>query len=210
MSRLFAILISILLVTGVVVAAIFQPSEDSGEYWRSAGWILFLLGLNVAVAFGPLSKLSGQSGAPGSLFGSLPAISIVVLTYSALSIALLLGSNFSLIPQDFHWGGQVLALGLSAALIVLIFIVTRTASNPARSKVSQAELLDIVNSLRRQEDGGASTSTIDELHNLIAYQLPHPSKLNPVELELARQCLSDSSNSIDERIRKGMEALKRA
>ena len=210
MSRLVVIFVSILLVTGLLVAVIFQPSENSGDYWRTAGWILFLLGLNVAVAFGPLNKLSGQNGAPGSLFGSLPAISIAVLTYSVLSVALLLAANFSLIPQSLHWGSQVLVLGLSAALVVLILIVTRTARNPARSKVSQAELIGIVSSLRRQAAGGSDASAIDELHSLVAYQLPHPSKLNQDELELAKRTLSDSDSEIEERVQKAMEALKRA
>jgi hypothetical protein len=90
-------------------------------------------------------------------------------------------------------------------IILLSSIAAKTQRVGAESSVSQRELLNSLKALRRSVEEDIDCSQIDEVINHVAYQMPHTSKLDGIELRKIFKVLSNISLDTSTRV---MEANK--
>ncbi len=183
MTRLLVLLLIVLVAGVIAIAALLQPGNSGNSYWLSVAWGVFLLILNwySSAAIFSGSK-ADQEGTPGSLMGSLPGMSIGIFVYSLASITFLLLNRSDILGNTSHLVFQIVSAMVIIFIILLSSIAAKTQRVGAESSVSQRELLNSLKALRRSVEEDIDRSQIDEVINHVAYQMPHTSKLDGIEL----------------------------
>lgn len=206
MTRLLTLILIVLVVGVVAIAALLQPVNSGNSYWLSVAWGVFLLILNwyTSAAIFSGSK-ADREGTPGSLMGSLPGISIGVFVYSLVSITFLFLNRSDNLGNTWHLVFQIISAMVIIFIILLSSIAAKASRVGADSSVSQRELLNSLKALRRSMEDDIDSSQIDKVINHVAYQMPHTSKLDGIELQKIFKVFSDISLDTSTRV---MEAKK--
>lgn len=170
-----------LILAGIIsVSVILAPVTAGIAYWLSVTWVLILITLNwftSVVVFGAQrSKREAQSG---SIYGTLPAISLLIFFYSILSTTVLVFYNLEITGSKFHAVAQISLLLIFASVVLLAMTTPRLASSGMTSTVNQRDLLSIINRWRLMcADNADTVNEIDRLVNYIQFKMPHPARLD--------------------------------
>ena len=184
MTRLLVLILIVLVVGVVAIAALLQPVNSGNSYWLSVAWGVFLLILNWFTSAAIVSgSKADREGTPGSLMGSLPGMSIGVFVYSLASITLLLLNRSDILGNTSHLVFQIVSAMVIVSIILLSSVAAKAQRVGAESSVSQRELLNSLKALRRSMEEDIDRSQMDEVINHVAYQMPHTSKLDGIELQ---------------------------
>ncbi len=194
------ILINLSILTIGLLLAPENPDEKSG-YWFSVIWIMFLFSINwfASAAFFTGSK-KYSDGTPGSDMGILPAINVVLVFYSIISLLLMFTYRYDIVSYNFHAVSQVIIFAMTGLIIILSFISSKTAGIAQEIKVSKKDLLEQCRKLNKRNLGNDINSEILDTINYISYKMDHSKNLNQEKLiglyESLGQC--EDSDNIDE------------
>lgn len=174
-----------LILTGIIsISLILAPVTAGIAYWLSVTWVLILVTLNwftSVIVFG--SQRSKSEAQSGSIYGTLPAISLLIFFYSILSTTMLVSYNLQITGGKLHAVVQISLLLIFATVVLLAMTAPRLASSGMTSTVSQRDLLSIINRWRVMcADNADTVKEIDRLVNYIQFKMPHPARLDQSSL----------------------------
>lgn len=190
----------------IVIALILSPENASLSYWGAVSWILFLIFINwyTSAKIFTANKYNIQMG---SLFGSLPSISLFVFLFSLISTIILVINKIGIISDKIHLVIQITLCTVTFVVIILLVISSYSANHNGESEIQKS---DIINELENISRGMEKDNkyNIDVLINIIYHEMPHPSKLDQKRLKLLFLGLANSSLSITERLDCAKEIIK--
>ena len=205
-SKLSIYILLLITTAFIVIAFILSPESFSYSYWGAVSWILFLISINWYTS-AKIFTTDSHNSQMGSLFGSLPSISIVVLFFSLISIIVLVINMMGIISNKIHFVMQVIICTITLVLVILLAISSFSANHNGESGIQKS---DIINELKNIGKciGKDDEYCIDGLLDSINNEMSHPSKLDQEKLRILFSGLANSTLSISERIEFAKEIIK--
>ena len=178
-NRLLSGVLGLIVAGTLVIAFVVAPESAGASYWLSVLWVVILIlgnWVTSAVVF-----RGGRDGvqSAGSLLGVLPAVGGFFLLYSLISCCALAVYHLGVIGTKLHAVVQILGLVGFCSIILTSLTAPTLANSGMTTKVSQSDLLSILDRWRRASLGELGiTSEIDLLANEIKFRTPHLAKLD--------------------------------
>ncbi|MBT3851323.1 MAG: hypothetical protein HOF62_02840 [Gammaproteobacteria bacterium] len=179
---------------------------DDPYFWLLLGWLSFLIIINYIATFAVFTSFGKHSS---KQVGGLPAISLSIFFGSIISAYFAL-QNYYLFSQyellvDFNLVFQIITVGLTTVLVLLIILTSKFAETGARHLLDRNELSKKISNLL-DISGDHFDSEIKEMINnineFVKYKMPHPATVDEKSyLEICKNVedLNEASNhSLDE------------
>ena len=190
-SILNAILIILVLATWSL-AVLIAPESAGLEYWLSVLWITFLIFLNWGSSAGLFQFSQHQVSETGSLWGSLPSISILIFLYSLFSVALVVASNWlNILSSSIHAVLQITSLAIVASISLVILFAAKAQQQGSYTKVSKSQLLEQTRRVLRGSSSEEVKQVALQIQSYIAHSMPHPRDLNQEALLEVHEAMAD-------------------
>jgi len=190
-----ALAYSLLLIGSVIVVGVAwtgAPDNASASYWFGVLWIEALLVANWYTSTIIFGGKEGPKSNAGNLLGVMPAISISVFVYSLVSGSVLVIYHLEIIGFGLHALIQLFSFGIVALIVILAVLAYRGAIAGTLVAVTQKELVEELNRLKRgAHENEGTVNLINEMYNYSLYSLPAPASSNKQLLKSVWQDLRE-------------------